>query len=107
MSHEHYNALCVETNGNLAEATTRDEAWTGMKPMKDRTAVNQLLITQFIEYVQIYKGFETSYDQILQPQKRVIIKQLLGTVVFYSKIFSDLNLILFRCNNGPFDRGET
>ena len=78
MSHEHYNALCIETNGNLVEATTRDEAWIGMKPMKDRNAVNQLLITQFIEYVQIYKGFETSYDQILQPQKRVIIKQLLG-----------------------------
>jgi len=81
MSHEHYNALCIETNGNLVEATTRDVAWGGMKPMKDRNAVNQLLITQFIEYVQIYKGFETSYDQILQPQKRVIIKQLLDATM--------------------------
>ena len=46
MSHEHYNALCIETNGNLAEATTRDDAWAGMKPIKDRNAVNQLLINQ-------------------------------------------------------------
>ena len=39
--------------------------------------VNQMLLTQFIEYIQLYKNFETSYDQILQPQKRLVIRRLL------------------------------
>ena len=36
-----------------------------------------MLLTQFIEYIQLYKNFETSYDQILQPQKRLVIRRLL------------------------------
>ena len=39
--------------------------------------VNQMLLTQLIEYIQLYKNFETSYDQILQPQKRLVIRRLL------------------------------
>ena len=58
--------MCLEANSDLSELTDRDDSWSGMKPIKDRNLVNQMLLTQFIEYVQLYKNFETSYDQILQ-----------------------------------------
>ena len=78
MSHDTYDKLCIEANGTLSELTQRDESWDSLKPIKDRNAVQSMLLFQFMEYVQLYKDFEISYDQILQPQKRLVIQKLLG-----------------------------
>ncbi|XP_044287753.1 dynein regulatory complex protein 11 [Varanus komodoensis] len=40
-----------------------------------------MLATFYIKYVQIFRNLETAYDQIVHPQKRLIIRQILDGVM--------------------------
>uniref|UniRef100_A0A8D0E7B9 IQ motif containing with AAA domain 1 n=1 Tax=Salvator merianae TaxID=96440 RepID=A0A8D0E7B9_SALMN len=51
------------------------------KPLKDRLVVFQTLATFYIKYVQIFRNLEDAYDQIVHPQKRLIIRQVLDGVM--------------------------
>uniref|UniRef100_A0A7M4FUI0 IQ motif containing with AAA domain 1 n=1 Tax=Crocodylus porosus TaxID=8502 RepID=A0A7M4FUI0_CROPO len=51
------------------------------KPLKDRPVVFQMLATFYVKYVQIFRNLETAYDQIVHPQKRLVIRQVLEGVM--------------------------
>uniref|UniRef100_A0A8C3S8L3 IQ motif containing with AAA domain 1 n=1 Tax=Chelydra serpentina TaxID=8475 RepID=A0A8C3S8L3_CHESE len=51
------------------------------KVQKDRITVFQTLATFYIKYVQIFCNLETAYDQIVHPQKRLVIRQVLEGVM--------------------------
>lgn len=40
-----------------------------------------MLATFYIKYVQIFHNLESAYDQIVHPQKRLIIRQVLDGVM--------------------------
>lgn len=51
------------------------------KPERDRLAAFQLLATMYIKYIQIFRKLEQSYDQIVHPQKRRVLRHVLdGTM---------------------------
>ena len=68
---------------NLEEAPrTINEDGSGdapakIEPMKDRTEVIDTLRTRYIRYVTIIKKLENCYDQIIQPQKRILLRKVL------------------------------
>ena len=49
--------------------------------LQDRLAAFQLLATMYIKYIQIFRRLEMSYDQIVHPQKRRVLRHVLdGTM---------------------------
>ena len=48
---------------------------------QDRLAAFQLLATMYIKYIQIFRRLEQSYDQVVHPQKRRVLRHVLdGTM---------------------------
>ena len=45
--------------------------------IQDRLAAFQLLATMYIKYIQIFRKLEQSYDQIVHPQKRRVLRHVL------------------------------
>ncbi|XP_019378896.1 PREDICTED: IQ and AAA domain-containing protein 1 [Gavialis gangeticus] len=81
MSHVTYNKMWAEAQeglNNLLQTEIEDKS---PKPLKDRPVVFQMLATFYIKYVQIFHNLETAYDQIVHPQKRLVIRQVLEGVM--------------------------
>uniref|UniRef100_A0A8C4W1M3 IQ motif containing with AAA domain 1 n=1 Tax=Gopherus evgoodei TaxID=1825980 RepID=A0A8C4W1M3_9SAUR len=78
-------ALQAETIKKTQEALNgllqREIEDKSLKPQKDRITVFQTLATFYIKYVQIFCNLETVYDQIVHPQKRLVIRQVLEGVM--------------------------
>uniref|UniRef100_A0A8C8VPN6 IQ motif containing with AAA domain 1 n=1 Tax=Pelusios castaneus TaxID=367368 RepID=A0A8C8VPN6_9SAUR len=70
--------LTQEALNSLLQRETDDKP---VKPQKDRVTVFQTLATFYIKYVQIFRNLETAYDQIVHPQKRLVIRQVLEGVM--------------------------
>ena len=49
--------------------------------LQDRLAAFQLLATMYIKYIQIFRKLEQSYDQIVHPQKRRVLRHCLDGVM--------------------------
>ncbi|XP_053899887.1 dynein regulatory complex protein 11 isoform X2 [Malaclemys terrapin pileata] len=81
MSHTTYNKMWAEAQEALNGLLQRETEDKSLKPQKDRTTVFQTLATFYIKYVQIFCNLETVYDQIVHPQKRLVIRQVLEGVM--------------------------
>lgn len=51
-----------------------------MEPQRNQVFIFQMLAT-FIKYVQIFRNLENVYDQIVHPQKRILIRKILDAVM--------------------------
>nr|XP_014431162.1 dynein regulatory complex protein 11 isoform X2 [Pelodiscus sinensis] len=81
MSHFTYNKMWAEAQESLNSLLQREIEDKLPKPQKDRVTVFQTLATFYIKYVQIFRNLETAYDQIVHPQKRLVIRQVLEGVM--------------------------
>ncbi|KAM9123063.1 dynein regulatory complex protein 11 [Pangshura tecta] len=81
MSHTTYNKMWAEAQEALNGLLLREIEDKSLKPQKDRITVFQTLATFYIKYVQIFCNLETVYDQIVHPQKRLVIRQVLEGVM--------------------------
>uniref|UniRef100_H2YYK9 ATPase AAA-type core domain-containing protein n=1 Tax=Ciona savignyi TaxID=51511 RepID=H2YYK9_CIOSA len=81
MSHSTYNQFWKEANSTINDLLVQEIPAEPLKPEKDRLTVFQKLATLYIKYVQIFRKLESSYDQVVHPQKRRILRQVLdGTM---------------------------
>uniref|UniRef100_A0A8C4W2X2 IQ motif containing with AAA domain 1 n=1 Tax=Gopherus evgoodei TaxID=1825980 RepID=A0A8C4W2X2_9SAUR len=76
-----YNKMWAEAQEALNGLLQREIEDKSLKPQKDRITVFQTLATFYIKYVQIFCNLETVYDQIVHPQKRLVIRQVLEGVM--------------------------
>lgn len=76
MSNKTYNDLLGETSELIGEATQADEALfeTGTA---ERSSLQPILLEMRVRYTVLLSRLDAIYDQILQPQKRMIVKRLL------------------------------
>ncbi|XP_054836723.1 dynein regulatory complex protein 11 [Eublepharis macularius] len=81
MSHTTYNKIWAEAQLSLNGLLQREMEEKSQRPTKDRLLVFQMLGTFYIKYVQIFRNLEAAYDQIVHPQKRLIIRQMLDGVM--------------------------
>uniref|UniRef100_A0A9J7YA16 IQ motif containing with AAA domain 1 n=2 Tax=Cyprinus carpio TaxID=7962 RepID=A0A9J7YA16_CYPCA len=52
-----------------------------LRPQKDRLQVFQTLATFYLRYLKIFRALEEVYDQIVHPQKRRVVHQVLEGVM--------------------------
>lgn len=76
-----YNKIWAEAQRSLNGLLEKEIEEKSQKPLKDRFMVFQMLATFYIKYVQIFRNLESAYDQIVHPQKRLIIRQMLDGVM--------------------------
>ncbi|XP_077774754.1 dynein regulatory complex protein 11 isoform X2 [Podarcis muralis] len=81
MSHNTYNKMWAEAQESLNCLLQKEIEEKSHKPLKDRQVVFQMLGTFYVKYVQIFRNLEAAYDQIVHPQKRLIIRQMLDGVM--------------------------
>lgn len=76
MANKTYNDLLCETSELIGEATQADEA-VFEAGSADRTALQPLLTELKVRYTILLARLDSVYDQLLQPQKRLIVRRLL------------------------------
>lgn len=76
MSNKTYNDLLCETSEIIGEATQADEALLALGEA-ERTQLQTHLSELRVRYTVLVRRLDVVYDQLLQPQKRLIVKRLL------------------------------
>lgn len=78
MSNKTYNDLLIEASELLGEATQADEA-VFAAGSTERSALKLNLSELRVRYTILLARLDIVYDQLLQPQKRLLVKSLLET----------------------------
>ncbi|KAF6203130.1 hypothetical protein GE061_003545 [Apolygus lucorum] len=81
MSHTTYNLLWAEAQTVLDEATKIDVEQQSAKPTKDRDYARRIVGTLYLQYIRAVNMLDQCYDQIAQPQKRMLIRKLLDASI--------------------------
>lgn len=76
MSNKTYNDLLIETSELIGEATQADEALFEAGAAEHATLL-PLLLELRVRYTVLLRRLDAVYDQLLQPQKRLIVRRLL------------------------------
>ncbi|XP_054288457.1 dynein regulatory complex protein 11 [Macrosteles quadrilineatus] len=77
MSHETYNKLWAQAQEILEDATRIDVDQQSAKPLKDKRLAHRIVGDLFIKYTRAINRLDQCYDQVVQPQKRQLLKRLL------------------------------
>lgn len=77
MSYRTYNELWAQAQFILDEVTKNDSNLLTSKINKDKAVVFKELSTVMVNYVSIINKLNECYDQVIQPQKRILIRKIL------------------------------
>ncbi|XP_028736214.1 dynein regulatory complex protein 11 [Peromyscus leucopus] len=80
MSNQMYNKMWHQTQEALNTLLDK-ESEKMTEPQRNKVIVFQMLATFYIKYVQIFRNMENVYDQIVHPQKRLLIRKILDGVM--------------------------
>ncbi|XP_069926102.1 dynein regulatory complex protein 11 [Oryctolagus cuniculus] len=80
MSNAMYNKMWHQTQDAL-RALLHKESQKTAEPQSSPVLVFQMLATFYIKYVQIFGNLENVYDQVVHPQKRILIRRMLDGVM--------------------------
>lgn len=80
MSNLMYNKMWHQTQEALNSLLDK-EFQKMSEPQANKVLVFQMLATFYINYVQIFRNMENVYDQIVHPQKRMLIRKVLDGVM--------------------------
>uniref|UniRef100_A0A1I8J6F6 ATPase_AAA_core domain-containing protein n=1 Tax=Macrostomum lignano TaxID=282301 RepID=A0A1I8J6F6_9PLAT len=69
------------SQNGLVDLLESEKPSTNQKPEKDKVAFFQLIASMYIKYIQILRKLETCYDQIVHPQKRIVLRNVLDGVL--------------------------
>lgn len=75
-----YNKMWHQTQEALNTLLDK-ESQKMTEPQRNKVLVFQMLATFYIKYVQIFRSMENVYDQIVHPQKRMLIRKVLDGVM--------------------------
>uniref|UniRef100_W5KQD7 IQ motif containing with AAA domain 1 n=1 Tax=Astyanax mexicanus TaxID=7994 RepID=W5KQD7_ASTMX len=82
MSDQHsYSRIWAEAQGALADLLEDEIPPTSLRPQKDRFQAFHTLATFYLRYLHIFRRLEEVYDQIVHPQKRQVVRQVLEGVM--------------------------
>uniref|UniRef100_A0A2K5BZ76 IQ motif containing with AAA domain 1 n=1 Tax=Aotus nancymaae TaxID=37293 RepID=A0A2K5BZ76_AOTNA len=74
-----YDKLWHQTQEALGALLDKESQM--IEPQRNQVFVFQTLATFYIKYVQIFRNLENVYDQIIHPQKRILIRKILDGVM--------------------------
>uniref|UniRef100_A0A8B9L3Z1 IQ motif containing with AAA domain 1 n=1 Tax=Astyanax mexicanus TaxID=7994 RepID=A0A8B9L3Z1_ASTMX len=76
-----YSRIWAEAQGALADLLEDEIPPTSLRPQKDRFQAFHTLATFYLRYLHIFRRLEEVYDQIVHPQKRQVVRQVLEGVM--------------------------
>uniref|UniRef100_A0A8D2DQ51 IQ motif containing with AAA domain 1 n=1 Tax=Sciurus vulgaris TaxID=55149 RepID=A0A8D2DQ51_SCIVU len=80
MSNAMYNKMWHQAQEALNSLLDK-ESQKLVEQEKNQVYIFQMLATFYIKYVQIFRNLENVYDQIVHPQKRLLIRKILDGVM--------------------------
>ncbi|XP_040828416.1 dynein regulatory complex protein 11 isoform X2 [Ochotona curzoniae] len=80
MSNAMYNKMWHQTQDALNSLLSKESEKTS-EPKSNQVFIFQMLATFYVKYVQIFSNLENAYDQVVHPQKRVLIRKILDGVM--------------------------
>ncbi|KAL6440740.1 hypothetical protein ACFW04_003292 [Cataglyphis niger] len=81
MSNAMYDELWREAQSLLVETIQADTVLQGAKPQKDRKKSHDVVSGLYVRYIIICNKLEQCYDQIIQPQKRLLLQRSLNATL--------------------------
>ncbi|XP_011142769.1 dynein regulatory complex protein 11 [Harpegnathos saltator] len=78
MSSTTYDELWMKAQTLLAETIQTDTVLQGAKPQRDRKKAHDLVAALYVRYILACNKLEQCYDQLVQPQKRLLLKKSLN-----------------------------
>ncbi|XP_046905640.1 dynein regulatory complex protein 11 isoform X2 [Hypomesus transpacificus] len=81
MSHSTYNTFWGHAQVELNDLLLHEVPAQPPRPERDRVVFFQRLATLYVRYVQIFRQLEECYDQMVHPQKRRVIREVLDGVM--------------------------
>lgn len=79
MSNKTYNRMWHRAQYELEKNAVTDLEYLTLEPQVDRLSVKVTVYEIYVKYVTISNRLEEIYDQLLQPQKRTLIRKLLDS----------------------------
>ncbi|TRY75655.1 hypothetical protein TCAL_00505, partial [Tigriopus californicus] len=76
-----FNLLWIKTQSELEQLLNEEYRLYNSKPERDREQAFKVVSTIYLKYVKIFRALEECFDQIVQPQKRLLLRQLLNGVI--------------------------
>ncbi|TSK62541.1 IQ and AAA domain-containing protein 1 [Bagarius yarrelli] len=76
-----YGRIWADAQGALQDLLQDEMPPSLPRPQKDRFEVFQALGTFYLRYLQIFRGLEAAYDQLIHPQKRRVVRHVLEGVM--------------------------
>ncbi|KAG8247237.1 Dynein regulatory complex protein 11 [Homalodisca vitripennis] len=77
MSHETYTRVWLQAQEILDDATRIDVDQQSAKPIKDKRLAHRIVGDLFLKYIRAINRLDECYDQVVQPQKRQLLRRLL------------------------------
>uniref|UniRef100_H0V7Z7 IQ motif containing with AAA domain 1 like n=1 Tax=Cavia porcellus TaxID=10141 RepID=H0V7Z7_CAVPO len=77
---EAYQSLWVASHGTLQELLGGEQALLEAVPGRERQAFRYRLAVLYLRYLGLLRRFDAIYDQMVQPQKRLLVRRLLDSV---------------------------
>lgn len=81
MSHRYYNNLWKECQSVLEDTTYADNILISSKPSKDRKQLHKQTSIIYAKYCLAINKLGECYDQIVHPQKRLLIRKILDASI--------------------------
>lgn len=81
MSHITYNNLWTEAQKTINEASQFDTVLHAAPQEKDKQVAHTLVSELYVKYITSVNKLDQCYDQIIHPQKRLVIRKLLDACI--------------------------
>lgn len=103
MSNQTYDDLWRLTQKNLEDLAVRDYENQALEPEFEKSIVQKHAFELYVKYILAANKLEEIYDQILQPQKRILIRKLLdsclGRVIELKQDLVNIDMMEFSYND--------
>lgn len=81
MSSDLYNNLWKQVHELLDKVIEQDTTIQNSRPTKDRKKAHNITADLYVQYSAICNKLNECYDQMIQPQKRLLVKKILDSVL--------------------------
>lgn len=107
MSNKTYNDLWKVTQKHLEDLASKDYQNQALEPEFDRAIVQKCAFELYVKYILSANKLEEIYDQMLQPQKRLLVRRLLdaclGRVIELKHDLVNIDMTEFSYNDAVMD----
>lgn len=81
MSNQTYNELWAEAQTILEDTTYTDNIQISSKPSRDKKQLHKQISIIFLKYILAINKLAECYDQMVHPQKRILIRKILDASI--------------------------